>query len=50
MDWRKYTLDEFSVVVLGVLAAFWVESWKAGTLNEMIGCLKLSTYSLYFAT
>ena len=29
MDWRKYTLDEFSVVVLGVLAAFWVESWNA---------------------
>jgi len=36
MLWRKlqlnwqYALGEFSIVVLGVLAAFWVESWNAG--------------------
>ena len=42
MLWRKlqlswqYALGEFSIVVLGVLAAFWVENWNAERCERLL--------------
>ena len=35
LDWR-YALGEFSIVVLGVLAAFWVENWNSERKDRVL--------------